>query len=79
MIQVFLASILLLGIALAGLALNILLKKNGRFPAYQVGHNKDMKKLGITCVKHEEIKCQKKIRSADPDCAACSTILPSAH
>lgn len=79
MIQVFVLSIILLGIALAGLALNILLKKNGRFPAYQVGHNKDMKKLGIACVKHEEIKCHKKLRSDPSLCTACNSILPPAH
>jgi len=53
-----------------GLALNILVKKNGRFPAYRVGHNRDMKKLGISCVKHEEIRCHNN-RMKDRACSGC--------
>jgi hypothetical protein len=54
-----------------GMALNILIRKKGKFPAYRVGHNKNMKKLGITCVKHEEIKCHKK-QLREANCAGCS-------
>ncbi|MBE0652777.1 MAG: hypothetical protein IH594_03205 [Bacteroidales bacterium] len=57
------------------MALSILFKKNGRFPAYQVGHNKDMKKLGITCVKHDEIKCHRKMLK-DSGCEGCGTFIP---
>ncbi len=55
-----------------GLAFNILFRKNGKFPAYEIGRNKDMKKLGITCVKHEEYKCFKNLRNTD--CAGCESI-----
>lgn len=60
-----------------GMALNILVRKNGKFPAYRVGHNKDMKKLGITCVKHEEIKCHKK-NLKEGNCAGCDGIIKAA-
>lgn len=65
---------MLLGISFLGMALNILIKKNGKFPAYQVGHNKDMKKLGISCVKHEEIKCFKKLKKGEEGCGSCGGI-----
>ncbi len=69
-LQILIISIALLSLSMLGMALNILVKKKGKFPAYRVGHNKDMKKLGISCVKHEEIKCQRK-RLKDAGCEGC--------
>ncbi len=58
--------------SMIGLAFNILFRKNGKFPAYEVGHNKDMKKMGITCVKHDEYKCFGK---ADKNaCSSCESL-----
>ena len=59
-IKIFIISFILVSIAMLGMALNILVKKKGRFPAYMVGHNRDMHKLGISCVKHDEIRCHDK-------------------
>jgi hypothetical protein len=69
-LNILIITILLLSLAMLGMALNILLKKKGRFPAYRVGHNKDMRNLGITCVKHEEIRCHRK-QMSQKDCEAC--------
>ncbi len=52
---VILISVILLAICFAGLALNILLKKNGKFPETEIGSNKNMRKLGIRCTKQDEI------------------------
>ena len=60
-----------------GLAFNILFKKDGKFPAYQVGHNKDMKKLGITCVKHDEYKCFRNLKKSG-GCAGCAAVFKDA-
>jgi hypothetical protein len=68
--NIFILTIGLLCLAMLGLALNILLKKNGRFPAYRVGHNRDMNKLGITCVKHEELQCYNQ-RQKQKSCEGC--------
>jgi hypothetical protein len=54
--------------------LNILIRKNGKFPAYRVGHNKDMKRLGITCVKHDEIKCHRK-NLREGNCEGCGAAI----
>jgi hypothetical protein len=69
-LNMLILSVALLSLAMLGLGLNILIKKNGRFPAYRVGHNRDMKKLGITCVKQDELRCPNQ-RLKENGCAAC--------
>lgn len=68
-----LVSIGALGLCMAGLAFNMLVRKNGKFPETEVGKNKNMRKLGITCVKQEEMNClkQSKPNDAAPDCSHC--------
>jgi hypothetical protein len=70
-----LVSIGTLGLCMAGLALNILIRKNGKFPETEIGKNKNMRKLGITCVKQEEMNCLKKSKQGDnaasDDCSNC--------
>ena len=55
-LTVFLLTIAIVGIAFAGLGLNLLFRKNGKFPETEVGSNKNMRNLGITCTKHDEMK-----------------------
>lgn len=57
--------------SMIGLAFNILFRKNGRFPSYEVGHNKEMRKLGITCVKHDEYKCFANLKKNVANCSSC--------
>ena len=71
-IKILLISLVLLSISLLGMMLNILIKKKGKFPEYRVGHNRAMAKQGITCVKHEEIRCHKQRLKENAGCAACS-------
>lgn len=73
-LKILLLSVVLIGFSMLGLALNILLKKNGKFPSYQVGHNKDMHKMGISCVKHDERKAHRKRRMDNTDCETCVKI-----
>ncbi|MEN8202696.1 MAG: hypothetical protein ABFS28_08890 [Bacteroidota bacterium] len=70
-LKILLLALVLLSIAMLGMMLNILVKKKGRFPAYRVGHNKDMSKLGLKCVKHEEIRCHNKKLKEAKGCAGC--------
>ncbi len=72
-LNILLLSVALIALSMLGLGLNILIKKNGKFPAYQVGHNKDMHKLGVSCVKHDEKKAHYKRRKKN-DCGACQQI-----
>lgn len=57
-LTLLLTAVVLMALIFAGLSLNILLKKNGKFPVTSVGRNKEMRKRGISCVKNDEIFCQ---------------------
>ena len=56
MFQVFIIVIVLIAIAVAGLSIGIIVK--GKFPETHVGHNVEMKKLGIKCAKDDSDLCQ---------------------
>jgi hypothetical protein len=70
-LKILILALILISISTLGMMLNILIKKKGRFPAYRVGHNKDMHKLGITCVKHDEIRCHKEVLKGGNECSGC--------
>ena len=67
--KVFLLVLTLVTIALFGLAISILLKKDGKFPNIHIGSNKHMKERGITCAqsfdKVEQAKVKKKLSFKD--------------
>ncbi|MBQ6286631.1 MAG: hypothetical protein IJK73_03120 [Bacteroidales bacterium] len=50
--RTLLAAILLLSIAIALMCVGIIVK--GRFPETEISRNKDMKRLGIKCMKEED-------------------------
>lgn len=53
-LAVILASVVLVGLCVFGLCFNIIFKKDGRFPDSEVGHNKEMRKRGIVCMREED-------------------------
>ncbi len=55
-LTVVLLSIALVAMAIIGLGVSIIFKKNGKFPDTAVGHNPEMRKLGLSCARTEEIK-----------------------
>jgi hypothetical protein len=48
----------------------ILFHKSHKFPETSAGHNREMRKMGITCPRHEEIKCWSD-KNKQPSCATC--------
>lgn len=72
-LNILLLSTVLIGISMLGMALNILVKKKGKFPAYQIGHNKDMSRLGVKCVKHIE-RNDHRTRRKESGCEGCQQI-----
>ena len=54
MITLFLLSIVFVGIALIGLSVNMLVKKNGKFPETSISKNKELRKRKIYCMKTEQ-------------------------
>ena len=71
-LKILIISLLLLSLSLIGMMLNILIKKKGKFPEYRVGHNRAMRQQGISCVKHDEIRCFNKRLKESEGCAGCS-------
>jgi hypothetical protein len=52
--KLFIFTAIVLALCIAGLGIRIWIK--GEFTEYETGNNKNMKKLGINCVKNEEIE-----------------------
>lgn len=57
-----LAALALLSLAFVGMAIKILVRKNGQFPSSHVGHNPEMKKKGLVCVNTWDKLEQRKAR-----------------
>lgn len=57
MLKIILLALGLLAIAFAGMAITILIKKNGKFPNTHISQNKALKKEGIQCATHENLGC----------------------
>ena len=77
---VFLVTLVLVAAGVFGMCFNILFRKDGAFPEYEVGANKEMRRLGIRCMKEEMEDLDRKERplhaactgSTDPSCEGCS-------
>ncbi|MDO5442194.1 MAG: hypothetical protein Q4G10_00835 [Bacteroidia bacterium] len=52
--KVFLLSLVLIGLGVFGMCFNIIFRKDGKFPEYEVSQNKEMRKRGIRCMHEEE-------------------------
>ncbi len=70
-LNVLIITLVMLSLAMLGMMLKIIVKKKGKFPEYRVGHNRDMHKMGISCVKHDEIKCHEEMLKGNQGCAGC--------
>ena len=70
-LKILIIAIVLISLSMMGMMLNILVKKKGKFPEYRVGHNRAMREKGISCVKHDEIRCHNKRLKENQGCAGC--------
>lgn len=65
-LKVMLLAVVIIGLAVAGLAIQMLLKKDGKFPNTHIGGNKYMKANGVSCAqtddKIEQAKARKELR-----------------
>jgi hypothetical protein len=68
MLLLFIITAIIIALAIIGLAVGILVK--GKFPDTHVGHNPNMKKLGITCAKNDSDLCRG--RDKFDECKGCS-------
>lgn len=54
--EVLIVSVVLVGLAFLGLGINIFFRKEGKFPETEVGKNRKMRELGISCVRCDEMR-----------------------
>lgn len=52
--KIFLLCLVLVGLCVFGMCFNVIFRKDGKFPEYEVGSNEEMKKKGIKCLHQEE-------------------------
>ncbi|MCQ2348186.1 MAG: hypothetical protein MJZ65_03250 [Paludibacteraceae bacterium] len=52
--MLILLSILLVGLAMIGLCIRVIVKKNGRFGSQHIGGSKPMRERGIHCVNTQD-------------------------
>lgn len=63
MLKLVLIAIAVVAISVFGMCFNIIFRKDGKFPEYEVGENREMRKLGIKCVRQEEAEAAARRRS----------------
>lgn len=54
--KTFILAVILLAIGVAGMAVTILVKKDGQFPDGEISHNKELRRRGVICAKEEELR-----------------------
>ena len=73
----FLLTLAAVAVCILLLGFNIFFRKDGKFPETEVSGNTEMRKLGIRCVKEEEMKLwgrKKKTPScSDSSCSECAS------
>ena len=73
-------AIIVLSMCVAGLAIKILLNREGVFPITEVGANPKLRKLGLRCPKEEELQRWKPRRPSEGElqrCTTCTTCVKS--
>ena len=58
-------SIIIVALCFLGMAIKILIQKNGRFPEIHIGRNKEMAKRDIHCVNTEDFLARKNYKRVD--------------
>lgn len=61
-LKVILLAVALLGVAMLGMAIQILLKKGGKFPNTHVGGNAHLKREGVQCATTQDKIAQRDAR-----------------
>ena len=63
-------SVAIIAIAVFLMSFNIIFRKNGKFPETEIGHNKEMRKMGLMCAKSEEKILWNKGKKRE-ECSTC--------
>ena len=65
---VFLLALVIIGLCVFGMCFNIIFRKDGEFPEYEVSRNSDMRRPGIRCMREEEAALHGTQRKAPEHC-----------
>ena len=73
MLQLLIITSILIGICFLALGVRVWIK--GKFADTEVGHNPNMRKLGIRCAKEEELLLWRSQNNSQPfsGCSSCTT------
>jgi hypothetical protein len=74
LVKLLIISVIILILSFAGLAVRILLKRNGNFKSTHIGENEEMKKRGISCAQHNDVGCNP---TSEYGCSTCGLKLES--
>ena len=69
-IKLFLITGVIVAVSFIAMGVSVFFRKNGKFPTFEIGKNKEMRKLGITCLKNDELKCHNRLKKGEP-CNYC--------
>lgn len=69
-IELFLITGVVVAVSFLAMGISVFFRKNGKFPTFEIGKNKEMRKLGITCAKHDELRCHNRLKKGKP-CDCC--------
>ncbi|MCX7862737.1 MAG: hypothetical protein N2449_07055 [Bacteroidales bacterium] len=58
MLKLVILALIIVGIAVIGLSISLLIKRNGKFPNIHIEQNEALKKEGIKCASHDEEGCR---------------------
>jgi len=71
-LELLIISAVLIALAMLGLGISMLVRRDGRFPNTHISHNKEMRKRGITCAQHSDTGC--KPVDGVSGCAGCGMV-----
>jgi len=71
-LELLIISAVLIALAMLGLGISMLVRRDGRFPDTHISHNKEMRKRGITCAQHSDTGC--KPVDGVSGCAGCGMV-----
>jgi len=66
--KVFLLTLAVIALCVFGMCFNIIFRKDGEFPEYEVSKNKDMRRMGIRCMHEQEAEIHGRKEKAPEHC-----------
>ena len=69
-LKLFIIIVLLLAVVFLLMGIKVFFHRTHKFPETSAGHNKELRKRGIKCPRHEEIK-QWSSKKKHEGCASC--------